>query len=592
MGDYDRLVGAMMAFVEQARDRGTPAMEAVNKMKSLLQRHLRQNNYNYLRTVFFPEFSKGARYPNRFPVSSNTFTMKESFVLPASATGVFGCVIKPNALTSNSAFLYLFNNADSTNWGKGLPFSASGQYIGLEEVAGFSRELDNNATKSPRLYFEKSRLIGCSVLVNPVTPVNGLYIGGVSYETPINEISSQNSEEQIGILTRNTSYFLQESYSHALEMQVLASAKDAAFYADVANNTRAKFPNEWQWKDITDAIRDRIIIHGAGGAVTGATFQGILQGLIGQQVTIKAPVETTNFLQRLFWGRQFRSEESVMREIENSVKREPPTRFELLVRLLRIAKMNKIGFGTEPDYRDTIGDAAVARVRGEDAGNQAANTAQFTNMANTALATLQSVVNDYAKRWTFSHAENLARIAKDITASFKTLVDAESFPGNVLNYNTVKDICQYYHESKGMDGIRMVYIPNKEPTWTGDYDGDTMYIGAQGFAPGAKLQISIVRHFEGIGNPGVREIFPGKKELPDLQSIDMVNNIFTLYPNLIHIPAARVEEYYRAMKSQFKWFDMVIYERGGVMEIERPLSIPNRNAMKIREADEIPSIAN
>jgi hypothetical protein len=38
MGDYDRLVSAMIAFVENARDRGTPAMEAVNKMKTLLQR--------------------------------------------------------------------------------------------------------------------------------------------------------------------------------------------------------------------------------------------------------------------------------------------------------------------------------------------------------------------------------------------------------------------------------------------------------------------------------------------------------------------------------------------------------------------------
>jgi len=46
------------------------------------------------------------------------------------------------------------------------------------------------------------------------------------------------------------------------------------------------------------------------------------------------------------------------------------------------------------------------------------------------------------------------------------------------------------------------------------------------------------------------------------------------------------------MKTQFKWFDLILYERGGVMEIERPLAITDKTMIKVREVDEMPGLAD
>lgn len=606
MGDnYDRLVSAMMAFADNARDRGSPAMEAMNKMKTLLQKHLRQNNYSYLRTVFFPEFSKGARYPNRFPVNSNTFSTKHSFVLPASKNGVFATVIKPGVTAPNTAFLYLFNKADTSNWGTGLPFSTGGQYVGKEEVSDFSRELDSNVLTSPRLYFEKVRMIGCSVIVNAVTPCNALYIGGVSYETPIGEMQATGAATSLEDSIKNSSYFLYEAYAHALEMRVLSSVKSPGWFPvgvvpadqlfgndrdpNSETHTREKYPYEHLAREVWNKLYAIIVRH-AAPSVANMSFKSIVQKCIQEEVVGAAQV-APSWWRRLFFGTERKNEDSIIREVELNVKTEIPTIFELLIRILKVCKMGNFGFPTAAAPNTFDSEEANNTVRGDIAANEAETVARYKDMAHKTLSALYIKITDYEKRWTFAHAESLAKTMKDVTAGFKHSIHSSQFPGSTMNYMKVKDSCQYYHETKGVDGIRVVYIPNKDPVWTGDYDNDTIYICAQGLSEKAKVQISVVRHFEGIGNPGVRELFPGRKELPDLQSIDMVSNIFTLYPNLIHIPASRVEEYYRAMKSQFKWFDLVLYERGGVMEVERPLAIADKSMIKVREVDEMPGLA-
>jgi hypothetical protein len=50
-------------------------------MKTFLSKHLKRINYSYLRSVLFPEFSKGARFPTKFHVTSNTYQVRSTFTL-------------------------------------------------------------------------------------------------------------------------------------------------------------------------------------------------------------------------------------------------------------------------------------------------------------------------------------------------------------------------------------------------------------------------------------------------------------------------------------------------------------------------------
>jgi hypothetical protein len=114
-----------------------------------------------------------------------------------------------------STFLYLFDQATTADWGKGTPFTSQVQYIGTENVARYPKTIDSNMMKSPRLYFEKARLIGCSVHINSVNPTNVLYIGGVLYETPINRIAPPTNQATIDELTQNF-VFLTIIYENAI----------------------------------------------------------------------------------------------------------------------------------------------------------------------------------------------------------------------------------------------------------------------------------------------------------------------------------------------------------------------------------------
>lgn len=66
------------------------------KMRTMLAKHIKHINYAYVRSVFFPEFTKGARYPSKFPILSNTFRVKSTFTIKVGdAANNFGLIVNP-----------------------------------------------------------------------------------------------------------------------------------------------------------------------------------------------------------------------------------------------------------------------------------------------------------------------------------------------------------------------------------------------------------------------------------------------------------------------------------------------------------------
>lgn len=572
--DYSNLVNAMLAFVENARNQGPSAMQAVQQMKTLLSKHLNTNNYNYLRTVFFPEKSKGARYPNRFPVTSNTYSTKTSLTLQSSPTGEVGILIRPNVTLPFNSFVYWFKDAQFMQWGQGYPFSLASTYVG-PTIEGPGNEFtlpQNRGTTtqySPKIYFDRSRLIGCSATLSGVTPANALYIGGVSYDTPINELVPGLNTDDVSKFINTSSFYIDESYVLAKDMAVLRHLTLPNDWYNVAGRGAATHPEEFAARTVRELLTNAEA-SGGGGV---RSFRQMIQNIVIAQANLNA--EPFSILESFSFGlwRVNKTTESVIRDIERSAKTRNPTTYELMQRLLKIVVFTKFGYftlGTELDTPDNY--ARTYNSIFVDDTADAAKAAEFERVKQIFLRR----VADLAAKWSYAHSEMLAKLLKDTLGTTQGFISGEAFPNGGLNYLRVKEFCQYYHETKGPEGIRVVYIPDKEPTWNNDSDENLMFIGATGFPPNAKVTLQINRHFEGVPNTSIKELFPGRKELPDLKSIDMVSNIFTLFPQLIQIPANKVDEYYNTMKAEFKWFDMVIYERGGVMEIERPLPTNRR----------------
>lgn len=567
MAEYDRIINALMGFADSARNSGPSAMEAINQMKVLLQRHLKQNNYHYLRTVFFPEFSKGARYPNKFPVVSNTFSIKSSMILPVSDAGVFGSIIKPHVLAPSSVCVYNFHKAKANDWGVGIPFNYNGNYLGKDATENFIQSKDSLIANSPRIYFERSRLIGCSVIINSTVPTNGIWIGGVSYDTPLNDIIPGTSPEERDSQVLTGSFFLSESYALANELQAMSTKMSIQGVPGVVG--------EW------DTVRGLIVT----AATANGTFFDAIKQALREVIPEIASDSYFSSITNLFRGSK--STDVFMRDIERVIKGKIPTTSEFLIRALKMTVYKRIGYvngGVNTGITSFNSTGAAAQT--ELGGN-----ATLAAVVTGALNELQKVLDETSKKWSIGHSDALAKIMREVSGGFSENITSDSFPGGSVSYHRVKESCQYYHEAKGMDGIRVVYVPNKEPAWNTETDQDVIFIGGQGLAPNSSVQLQIIRHFEGIGTSAVKELFPGRKELPDQKAIDITMNVFTLYPQLIQISPNRVEEYYRTMKSQFKWFDMIIYERGGVMEVERPLSLPNRMLIQSKESEQA-AIAN
>ncbi len=59
MSDYNKVYRALEAFLQRNENKTPEArarmLESVDKMKTLLSKHLKRINYSYMRTVFFPE---------------------------------------------------------------------------------------------------------------------------------------------------------------------------------------------------------------------------------------------------------------------------------------------------------------------------------------------------------------------------------------------------------------------------------------------------------------------------------------------------------------------------------------------------------
>lgn len=561
MGDpYAKLYTALQGFVERgvADDKGD-AYKAINNMKSMLQRQLKRINYNYMRSVFFPEFTKGARYPAKFPVTSNVFTVKNTltFVVPGGGApvadggqgvqaGNFGLILMPHIVSNTQAALYHFSAITQDSWGEGTPLLYNGKSI-------LNTATDNSIYgASAGMYFQKHRLIGCSVIANTMNHSSGIWRTGVEYDIDTNKVMRTERVEERNLSVNYMGYFARESYE---------------LYN--ALSSRATF---------TAAIRANIIGRRVGGAeatIATVSMATIVSAVLGGAINTLADQVT----QRKSWTGRIKAmfistpRDEIAKEILAEYRTGVQNSYASYVKLAQILS----------DFNVSVVSAADGLKRGFNNGDDDIPGIAETERINleATMVEVNLALDRIASRWTQTHAETLARMTKEMTGVVSNKMNSINYPNGPLNFQRIQET-HYNHDSRGSEGIRSVFIPNREPSWEAAPVSDIMLIGAQGLTPGAIVTVQITRHFEGVTIPGIKDLFPGEKELPDEKVIRLVSSVFTLYPQILEIPPLRLQEYYNNMKRSFKWFDMLISERGGMMEIERPLSLPNNMLAQVQ----------
>lgn len=558
MGDpYNKLYSALSNFLERgvSEDKGE-ALTAINNMKSMLQQQLKRINYNYMRSVFFPEFTKGARYPAKFPVTSNVFTVKSTITYSVQANGHFGMILLPHIVSNTQAAMYHFPAITGESWGEGTPLLYNGKTISNAAV-------DNSFFgASAEMYFQKYRLIGCSAIANTMNHSSGIWRAGVEYEINTDKVMRAENEEDRNIGVNYMGYFARESY----ELYNALTSR-ATFITAIQNNLNAK--------NVT-----------VGQVTTPASIQDNSMAVVVSEVVGAALNNLADQIdQRKTWSDKLKSlfkstpREELAKEILAEYRTGIQNSYASYVKLAQILADFNVSTVS------TIGGVKRG-FNNDDAGVVAPTAVDRVNVTQT-IANITLALNRIASRWTQTHAETLSRMTKEMTGVVSNNMNSINYPNGPLNFQRIQET-HYNHDSRGSEGIRAVYVPNKEPTWESDPVQDIMLIGAQGLTPGAVVTVQVTRHFEGVCVPGIKDLFPGEKELPDEKVIRLVSSVFTLYPQILQIPPLRLQEYYNNMKRSFKWFDMLISEKGGIMEIERPVSLPNNILAQVQSQTAMP----
>jgi len=125
---------------------------------------------SYQRALLVPERAQTARIPGMFPLETNVYHRKFSFVANANATGNLAWVINPYCLfEASSNGSYIFINNDST--------------LDLLTTGGTKWQASNNFSNLPSGQVSSYRLVSASLIVSPQVNQNtaqGYIAGGIT----------------------------------------------------------------------------------------------------------------------------------------------------------------------------------------------------------------------------------------------------------------------------------------------------------------------------------------------------------------------------------------------------------------------------
>lgn len=563
MGDpYGKIYKALESFTQKGSTPESKAktMEAIDKMKSLLAKQLKRINYAYLRSVFFPEFTKGGRFPTKFPQTTNTYSVRSTFTVKLNSNS-FGLMVNPFVVSNSIPAIYVFNSSSCSldTWGDGKPMLYNGKPSGQDVIN------PSINTVSSEFYFTKSRLIGASVIVQPVNYTGGVFRGACEYDVSLSPSALNEAEVIKDVKTQEafTNFF--SGYSFDL----YRALKKTEPFLEKLKEELAKLNSTTYELDA--------LLRTVAGSIAFLTVEEY-ENNRSLTLTENAPGIFTRMYQYIRGKKDDRTQLEKGKTPKNDT-------FHYVILGRALAQM-----GWKPYSTTTKKTGVLVKLSAFKTDN---STVSGEIQVDKSIDEAKRYLNLLSTRWGVNHAESISRLTRELTGSAAVNLSSTNFPGGVLNFERLSE-CHYFHDNKASEGVRVIWVPNKEPEWSDVATDikDMLLIGGEGLSTNTLVTISIVRHFEGVTVPGLKDIFPGVKEFPDERVVRLVSAVHTLYPQILDVPVPNLADTYQKMKKTFKWFDLIVSDRGGYMEMtqELPISTDNLGSSAVQQMISAPSM--
>ncbi|MFM7088408.1 MAG: hypothetical protein ACKOW9_02670 [Candidatus Paceibacterota bacterium] len=516
----------MSSFQEEIKSilkdstRDIKVTENLEAFRQVLSEENKRKSYKFVRTMLFPEFSKGARYPGRFQSPSGIYNLFSEFLVTTTPNNCLGLMIRPHA-GINEGLLYNFAGATMQNWGQGV-----------------SQKSYNTESESPSVppetFFRSHRLIGCSVTVEGISEeASGILKSGVEYDVSESFYKSAIGDNRT-MASLMLSNAVQQTALYKLGTYLRKLFKDRYGEARFNNTRFGSITVEFVRTGALDAVYtgDNYPI------ITAAQILGLVPAQFDVRGAGAAPA-------------------SIYRSILDSDSTDPPV--QMAMKAWRTWWKAPItgDIGTR-----LIHNLLYQSMVGSNWPVPSIPRNNFAGLAGEELDfLLQNIgmVMGALSEVSENSIEFQARLAMRNATSTLNNIDSETVSSPPLNFGRMQ-LLSYRQETYYDMGIRMVYVPQNPDIKYDRFPMDLMYIGGIALPRAAPIRIRIVRHFEGLAYNGIGKLFSIASESENEEALTQINMIIKKYPGILKIPPKELKAVYEKCKKSFKWIDLSIKE--------------------------------
>jgi hypothetical protein len=532
----------MGRYIEKLQGKGQMGRQTLRDLSRVLRYKADVLDRRYIKCVLFPEYSKGARIPAPHTVPTGTWKITTEFsytvpaegAIPAELNIGFIADLEMGARNQQCLYIYKVDKGLFSSYpflvmnGRGVTIALN-PTTGANADAAVTQSSLDFAAMDPTSLYTRYRLVGASISFIPVTVKNALAEFNLA-QTDDFDLSIKNNEDAA---SGGTTAPLVEYLTSPLNIvQKLVDIKpEGPFYSFSA--ATAENPGPGAALGTGSSLADVFASN-----VTNIT--NIPAALIGVNMSwapdfnLINEVDKGGFFARLFgFGRHRYMDKDDIKQGHIS----ETTRMQLELISDNANIINAI-MALNFAMRIPVADAHVV--------NSAAYQALKTKSASLWLGRIQQFVN----------SSDIFVLCKGIIQSMFPILTIPR-ERNRRNMSKVKiQECPYQIVSPLGMGTRMIYLPRSAKSLAfrdieevlSDQKKDIFWGCTTGLMSGDQFKMILTRHFEGVCNPSIGGYLSIERTTPDAKTLETIDRIATLAPDLITVPPHLVEETYRRVK--------------------------------------------
>lgn len=552
-GDKQEALTAMAQYIESLQKFGRLGRETIRQLGVILKAKSDLFDRRYIKCVLFPEYSKGARIPSPHTLATGIWKVETTFII--NRTGVdaamadVGFICDLEMGQRNGQFFYLYNidkGAFSTYPthlynGKGVVLQTARVGEGAAMEYGISTQMAMEyASVDPISIYPRFRLVSAALSIVPVELNNTLA------EVSVTQADDFDLQIQItGAATGGTNI-----PPGQVLVDYLATPVDIirdALEIDTETTLYTFAPGNGAATAVADPAHTAFF-----GAADGMNDYTVVGLGVRWNPYFDAHAAAQGLLSRWFGTGKVLTKNRIERGSINE-------------QAIACGKLRASGWDFLHAYLAlNIGNATEERLwRPEGEAGGAFTAARIKEVLPKAMITaIQKMAGS---------TDIFDVISQLIRSIFPLLTLPKPKPKRMLARAKIQE-SPYQKTAPLAEGMRIVYLPRSSKATAfkdleemfEDAKKDVFWGATQGLMPNDKLKVVITRHYEGVPHQQWADMLGIKRIAPDARSIELVDRISTLAPDLVHIPPSKLQDTYMSVKDELGFIitpDQPVYSK-------------------------------